>query len=280
VTAAVATDRLVHVEEVWGTVVSLHLASRDPVVDLAAARDAVVAWCHEVDRVLSTFRPDSDLSRWRRGEAALGDLDPMVEEVLLLAESARAATGGAFDPAWSGGAPDPTGLVKGWAAERAIRRLADHAVVDAQVNAGGDVATTGERPGGGPWRIGVAHPLRPGELVAVVEGHDLRVATSGIEHRGAHLLRDGGPVADVASVTVVGPDLGGADAWSTALVTVEPSRRPALAAELDAAGWPSLVVELDGRWWSTPTWPAHVPSRPHPTYPTDPDPRVHDLGVG
>jgi hypothetical protein len=44
--------RLVHVEHVWGTVVSLHLHG----ARAADARDAIVAWLHEVDRTLSTFR--------------------------------------------------------------------------------------------------------------------------------------------------------------------------------------------------------------------------------
>jgi hypothetical protein len=77
--------RLVHAEPVWDTVVSLQLVTCDPDVDLPAARDAVVRWVHLVDEVLSTFRPDSDLSRWRAGTCSLADCDPMVEEVLLLA---------------------------------------------------------------------------------------------------------------------------------------------------------------------------------------------------
>ncbi|MFJ7199799.1 MULTISPECIES: hypothetical protein [unclassified Streptomyces] len=47
------------------------------------------------------------------------------------------------------------------------------------------------RPGspGTPWRIGVAHPLRPGELAtATTAHHDLAVAASGTAVRGAHIL--------------------------------------------------------------------------------------------
>lgn len=246
-------EALVHVEEVWDTVVSLHLVAHRPDADLTAGRDAVVAWVHEVDASLSTFRPDSDLARWRAGALPLGDCDPAVEEVLLLAEEVRFATDGAFDPTWSGGSPDPTGLVKGWAAERAIALLAAHGVTDAQVNAGGDVAAVGHRPDGRPWRIGIAHPTHPGALVAVLEGTDLRVATSGSEHRGHHLLRDGAPVLDVASVSVTGPDLGRADGYSTAIAAAGP-RRHALAEELDGRGWPSLIVLPHGGVTTTPGW--------------------------
>jgi thiamine biosynthesis lipoprotein len=246
--------RLVHAEEVWGTVVSLHLVADDPAVDLEAARDAVVAWVHHVDEVLSTFRPESDLSRWRAGELLLPDCHPMVEEVLLLAERARVATRGAFDPTWSSGAPDPTGLVKGWAADRCVRILAAAGVHDAQVNAGGDVLAIGRNAAGKPWRIGISNPLHPDQLVAVLEGEDVRVATSGPEHRGGHILRDGEPVTDVASISVSGHDLAGADAWSTALIAAGPDRAR-LAEWLDEEGWPSLIVRPNGILQASRHWP-------------------------
>jgi thiamine biosynthesis lipoprotein len=245
--------RLVHAEEVWGTVVSLHLVADEPSVDLEAARDAIVAWVHHVDDVLSTFRPESDLSRWRAGTATLPECDPMVEEVLQLAERARVATRGAFDPTWSSGAPDPTGLVKGWAADRCLPILAAHGVGDAQINAGGDVLAIGRNAAGTPWRIGIAHPGHEGQLVAVLEGEDIRVATSGPEHRGGHILCDGEPVTDVASISVSGHDLAGADAWSTALVAAGP-RRADLAEWLDEEGWPSLIVRPNGIMQASRHW--------------------------
>jgi thiamine biosynthesis lipoprotein len=143
--------------------------------------------------------------------------------------------------------------VKGWAGERALDVLAAHGVVDAQVNAGGDVAATGRRADGRPWRIGIAHPIRRDGLVAVLEGTDLRVATSGTTERAGHLRRGGRPVDDVLSVSVAGDDLGRADALSTALAAVGP-HRTTLAHELDAAGWPSLTVSPDGSVATTPGW--------------------------
>jgi thiamine biosynthesis lipoprotein len=252
---------LVHAEAVWGTTVGLHLLADDPAVDLSAGRDAVVAWLHRVDEVLSTFRPESDLSRWRSGAAELEDCDPMVDEVLRLAHRARKATHGAFDPTWSGGPPDPTGLVKGWAADRARRILAALGIVDAQINAGGDVLAVGRNAAGQPWRIGIAHPLHPGQLVAVLEGEDVCVATSGPEHPGGRILRQGEPIADVACVSVCGHDLAGADAWSTALVAAGP-RRQELADWLDGEGWPSLVVRPNGILQATRGWPGLSPSPP------------------
>ena len=53
--------------------------------------------CGWADRVFSTYRPDSDISRIRRREIAVRDADPAVAQVLDFAEIARRLTGGAFD---------------------------------------------------------------------------------------------------------------------------------------------------------------------------------------
>jgi thiamine biosynthesis lipoprotein len=242
--------RLVHTEEVWDTVVSLHLIG----AGAERARDVIVAWLREVDGLLSTFRPETPLSRWRRGELALHDCPPAVQEVLALADEAERATGGAFDPRWGGGRPDPTGLVKGWAADEAVARALARGVSGVQVNAGGDVRTAGSPAGGRPWRLGIEAPGLPGQLLDVVSGHELCLATSGTDRRGAHVLHDGQPVRGALSVTVAGPDLARADAYSTAALALGAQAGPLLA-ELDADGFPSLLVRADGEIVATPGWP-------------------------
>src|SRR3954469_482038 len=204
--------RLVHTEEIWDTVVSLHLTGRGA----ERAREVVLAWLHEVDDVLSTFRPETPLARWRRGELALDDCPAAVRDVLALAGEAARRTGGAFDPCWAGGAPDPTGLVKGWAADEAVVRALACGVEGVQVNAGGDVRTAGSPGGDRPWRLGIEAPGLPGQLLDVVSGHELCLATSGTDRRGAHVLRHGSPARGLLSVTVAGVDLARADAYSTA----------------------------------------------------------------
>jgi FAD:protein FMN transferase len=47
---------------------------------------------------------------------------------------------------------DPTGLVKGWVADRAASRLAELAGASFCLNAGGDVVVAGTAP----WRVGIA----------------------------------------------------------------------------------------------------------------------------
>ena len=107
-------------------------------------------------------RPSGRTRRCRAGARARSSCDECpaeVHEVLDLAARASARTGGAFDPAWAGGRPDPTGLVKGWAADRAIA-LARGASTSAASRStpAGDVRTAGSPGGGRPWRIGIEAP--------------------------------------------------------------------------------------------------------------------------
>jgi FAD:protein FMN transferase len=168
----------------------------------------VFAWLRWVDATFSTYREDSQVCRIDRGELTVGDAHPLVREVLARCERLRAATGGYFD-ARAGGRLDPSGLVKGWAVDRAASLLGGSFVIDA----GGDVLVRG-----GPWRVGVRHPLRRDALCAALELSDGAIATSGAYERGEHVLDPlgGGPARGALSVTVVGRTLARADAFATA----------------------------------------------------------------
>ena len=69
-----------------------------------------------------------------------------------------------------------------------------------------------------PFRIGIADPGNPRRLAEIVELTGC-IATSGTYERGSHLIdpRSGRPAARVASASVIGPDLGLADALATAV---------------------------------------------------------------
>ncbi|MFE4588117.1 FAD:protein FMN transferase [Streptomyces laurentii] len=209
-----------HAEPVMGTMVSFTLRHR-PTPALRAALDRAVALLHEADRVFSPFLPDSEISRMRRGERGRADAPPEVRRVLELCEHAHSRTRGAFD-AWAGGAVDPCGLVKGWAAERAWRVLREAGATDACVNAGGDVRVGGAPGPEGDWRTGIADPRRPGRLLAVVAGRDHAVATSGTAERGAHVVdpRTGAPATGLLAATVTGPELLWADVLATAALVL------------------------------------------------------------
>src|SRR5690606_35194819 len=110
-----------HAEETMGTVFSLDVRGGEPDAVHAALGEAV-AGLHRVDEVFSTYRDDSQVSRLARGELDVGECDPEVAEVLELAAEAERVSEGWFSARYRGRL-DPTGIVKGWATERAARRL-------------------------------------------------------------------------------------------------------------------------------------------------------------
>jgi thiamine biosynthesis lipoprotein len=182
-----------------------------------AATDAVedvFAWLRFVDATFSTYRRNSEISRLNRGELTPRNAHPVVREVLERCEAARAETGGYFDArAPLRGPIDPSGLVKGWAVDRAAELLEAAGASVFCIDAGGDL-----RLRGGPWRVGIRHPRRRRRLAAVLELSDAAVATSGTYERGQHIFdpRTGRPPRGLLSVTVVGSELASTDAYATA----------------------------------------------------------------
>jgi thiamine biosynthesis lipoprotein len=208
--------RSVRVEHCMGTVFTVDVRDGGEWDD---AIDAVVAWLHEVDAVFSTYRPDSDISRMGRGELLLRAAHPEVATVLDLSAQVQLETDGAFS-AVTDRRLDPTGLVKGWAVERASRMLRERGSGNHAVNGGGDVQLAGEPAPGRPWTVGITDPHDSTTVLTTVSGRDFAVATSGTAERGAHILDPftGRPSTGVASASVIGPSLTFADAYATAVL--------------------------------------------------------------
>jgi thiamine biosynthesis lipoprotein len=250
VTVAVATPTARFVEHVMGMPISLALRGRHR--DDAAARAAwaqVMTTLREVDRVFSTYRTGSAISRLGRGEIGVEDCPPEVAEVLALGAAAERESGGAFSirlPRRDGGTVlDPSGVVKGWAAERAAAALRELDDTDYCLSAGGDLTCRVLDPEGAPWRIGIENPADPRRLLAVLPLFTGAVATSGTAHRGQHLVdaRTGRPPAGVAQVTVVAGSLTWADIDATAAYAQGPDAARWLETRRGRSG---LVVRPDG----------------------------------
>jgi len=220
VTTTVTSRR---VEQVMGMPISLALRGAHTDDELAdqAWRTALDS-LREADRVFSTWRADSFISRLDRGEITLADCPPEVAEVLALGEQARVESRGAFDVRRPGPdgriVLDPSGVVKGWAVERAMRAFDDLADTDVCLSAGGDLVCRTRVAGSPGWRIGIEDPHDPPRTSAVTPNREGAVATSGMAHRGAHISdpRTGATPTALASVTVVGPDLTCVDIDATA----------------------------------------------------------------
>src|SRR5579872_312407 len=87
-------DRLHRVEQIMGMPIEVDV--RDADVDpetVAAAFD----WFRQADRTFSTYKADSDLSRFNRGEVTLDEVDPHLRLVLERCEQLRFETQGYFD---------------------------------------------------------------------------------------------------------------------------------------------------------------------------------------
>ena len=234
-----------------GMPISLALRGRHTEDEVAlAAWDRAMESLREADRVFSTYREDSAVMRLRRGELTVEQCPAEVAQVLALGELARVQSCGTFDVRIPGPdgirVLDPSGVVKGWAVQRASRFLESLEGTDFCLSAGGDMVCRVVRPGAPAWRIGIEDPHDPTRVVAVVPVANGAVATSGLSRRGAHIVdgRTGEVPSALASVTVVGPDLTWADIDATA----------AFAMGADAVGWlkgrsgrRGLVVHPDGR---------------------------------
>lgn len=217
---APAPPQLRHVEEVMGTVFSFDVRGGETGAMKAALEEAVTG-LHWVNEVFSTYRDNSQISRLARGELTIEECDPEVAQILQLCSEAERLSDGWFSATFQG-TFDPTGIVKGWATERAALHLVAAGASGVSVNGGGDVQLCGVPGPQRPWRVGVSDPLRPGGLAAVVSAAgtaQLAVATSGTAERGTHIVdpRTGkSAVTDLVAVTVVAPKLTWADAWATA----------------------------------------------------------------
>jgi thiamine biosynthesis lipoprotein len=174
------------------------------------------AWLREVDARFSPYRPDSEVSRIGSGAPAACSAD--MAEVLALCADYERRSGGAFRAILPGRRFDPSGVVKGWAVQRMADLLRAEGVERCCINAGGDIATSGEPAPGRPWRIGVRHPELPDRMSVVLGIRDGAVATSGCYERGSHILdgRTGRAATGLASLTVLADDLTTADAVATA----------------------------------------------------------------
>ena len=151
-----------------------------------------------MDSIFSTYRDDSDLMRLRREEVEVAQCSPLVEEALRIGQEAEVLTRGAFTtllPTGDGDlAFDPTGLVKGWAVDRAVRcrcwRSSGSPSASTPVATSSSVPTPTCRPPDArriAWRVGVEDPLDRQRIASTLTLTRGAVATSGTAARGAHL---------------------------------------------------------------------------------------------
>jgi len=171
-----------------------------------------------VDGKFSTYKKESEISKINRGEIFEKDFSSDMKLIFQLAEQTKKETDGYFDMARNDGVVDPSGIVKGWTIFNAAEIIARENFDNFYVDAGGDVEARGLNSSGKKWGVGVRNPFNPGQIVQVLEVSNMGVATSGTYERGLHIYnpKTGLEAQEIASITVVGPNVYEADRMATA----------------------------------------------------------------
>jgi thiamine biosynthesis lipoprotein len=172
-----------------------------------------------VDARFSTYRADSEIMRFNRGEITEAHFSDDMKEVLALAHTTADESEGFFDVKRADGLIDPSGIVKGWAIKKAAELLTGEGCRNFFVDAGGDIQSRGKNEEGEDWRVGIRSPFQMSEIIKVVAPRGAGMATSGSYVRGAHVWNPHAPkdrLSDILSITVIGPDVLEADRFATA----------------------------------------------------------------
>lgn len=139
---------------------------------------------------------------------------------------------------------DLSAVAKGWAVDEIAAVVEKHGIDSYMAEIGGEIRAQGLKSNQQPWRIAIERPQHDtGQSVAlVIELNELGIATSGsyrnyFEEEGvrfSHTIdpKTGYPINHkLASVTIVHPSTGMADAWATAITVAGPEKGLQLAEE-------------------------------------------------
>ena len=189
-------------------------------IDIPQAEDgkvfeAVFKRLRQIDARFSTYKPDSEVSRFSRGEISQKGLSAELKHVIKACREAEKWTDGYFS-AWAAGAFDPSGYVKGWAISEAGKVIENQGFKTYCISAGGDILSHSNSDK--IWQIGIQDPLDKSKILNKLSISNGAVCTSGSYERGAHIInpKTGRPADGLLSVTITGPDIIKADILATA----------------------------------------------------------------
>lgn len=190
------------------------------VIDSSVSREAlatVFSFFQYVDDTFSTYKKTSEISRINNGEVPKNLYSGNMKEVFALAEKTQKETGGYFNMNM-GDEIDPSGVVKGWAIQKAATILKEWGYYHFYIDAGGDIQVSGMNRSGVRWIVGIRNPFNRNEVVKRVSLTDEGIATSGTYIRGNHIYNPHTKENefDIVSMTVIGPNVFEADRFATA----------------------------------------------------------------
>jgi thiamine biosynthesis lipoprotein len=211
----------------------------------AAARevfDKVFARLKDIDNRFSTYRKDSEASRYARGELRWWRMSRELRKIIKACKAAEEATDGAFS-AWATGKFDPSGYVKGWAIAETSKIIEKAGFKTYCISIGGDINARGDKV----WKIGLQDPKDKKRSFATLNIQDSAVATSGNYVRGAHIInpKTAKPADKLAAITVVGPNIIDADVLATAAFVLGDFAVNFIGGQ--AKGYEALAIHKNGR---------------------------------
>ena len=206
------------IQIIMGTPVIVEIADRESRQELF---DEVFDYFRYVDDKFSTYKSTSEISAINEGKIKKEEMSDDIKLVFKLSEETKKLTDGYFDIVTKAGKYDTSGLVKGWAIFNASNILKNHGIKNFFVEAGGDIQTSGINESGEPWCVGIQNPFSESkEVIKKVYLHkDEGIATSGNYVRGNHIYNPkdkNDSLADIVSITVIGPNIFEADRYATA----------------------------------------------------------------
>ena len=195
-----------------GTGVSLDV----PAANNEQIFERVFKLLEDIDERFSTYKQDSELSKYQRGEIKESGLSPDMRVVKKACEEYEKITNGYFS-AYFDAKFDPTGYVKGWAIAQAGQLLERARYKTFCISIGGDILARSD--GSKEWAVGIQNPTDKEKILNTLSIFSGAIATSGNYERGHHIVnpKTGQPADELLSVTVVGPDIITADVLATSV---------------------------------------------------------------
>lgn len=154
---------------------------------------------------------------------------------------------------------DLGGIAKLYILDAGMKTLIRHGIERALINGGGDVLVM-SRSEDRPWRIGIRHPRREGELLGVIALERGLIVSSGDYERYFirdgkrfhHILdpRTGYPAEGPHHVTLVADDLEAVNGLSAAIMVRGAAWGRALITQ--TPGLEGLIIDCDGTLWISP----------------------------
>jgi FAD:protein FMN transferase len=199
---------------IMGMPVTIEIADLNAEIEVF---EEVFDYLISVDERFSVYKKNSEITLYNEGKITKENLSEEMKKVLKLAEETKNKTDGFFDIVY-GGKIDPSGLVKGWAIYNASIILHKKGFKNFYVEIAGDIEVAGLNNEGQKWAIGIRNPFNKKENVKVVYLSDCGIATSGNYERGKHIYnpKEKKPAEEIASLTVIGPNIYEADRFATA----------------------------------------------------------------